>query len=65
MATDNARAWARGSDRMWPRDTFAPRKLSPQQIDEIKQRHDDGDTVQTLALAYGVTAATIRRYTAA
>jgi DNA invertase Pin-like site-specific DNA recombinase len=39
------------------------RKLTPHQIDEIRQALADGDTtVQELAAKYGVSTHTIRRY---
>ncbi|MGW0626486.1 helix-turn-helix domain-containing protein [Streptomyces sp. NPDC002758] len=39
-----------------------PRKLTPQQIGEVRQALTDGATVQALALKYGVSVRTIRRY---
>lgn len=39
-----------------------PRRLSPQQIDEIRQALSDGTSAQELAAQYRVTASTIRRY---
>lgn len=38
------------------------RRLSPQQIEAIRDALTDGSSPQELALTYGVTAATIRRY---
>lgn len=38
------------------------RRLSPQQIDEVRQALTDGATPQELALKYAVTASAIRRY---
>ncbi len=65
MATDTARNWAHRSDRIPPAGVLARRKLTPEQIDQIKQRHANGETVRALALAYQVSAGTIRNYTAA
>jgi len=39
-----------------------PRRLSPQQIDDIRQALADGTGVQDLAAQYGVSSWTIRRY---
>ncbi|MFE2073672.1 Hin recombinase [Streptomyces misionensis] len=38
------------------------RQITPQQIDEIRKALADGATPQELAVRYGVTARTIRRY---
>lgn len=38
------------------------RRLSPQRIDAIRDALAEGATPQELAIAYGVTAGTIRRY---
>lgn len=37
------------------------RRLTPQQIDEIRRALADGDTPQELAIRYGVTAGRIRQ----
>lgn len=60
-ATDGQREWGRGQERMKPRERTA-RKLTPAQIDEIRQRLRDGANAKDLALEYGVTASTIREY---
>lgn len=39
-----------------------PRKLTPQQIDEIRQAFTDGATTKELAARYGVSYHTIHRY---
>ncbi|QQZ58385.1 Hin recombinase [Streptomyces microflavus] len=41
-----------------------PRIITPRQADEIRARTADGETLQALALEYGVTTSTIRRYSA-
>lgn len=35
-------------------------KLTPQQRDQIRQRHEDGETRMALAAAFGVSVQTIR-----
>ncbi|TXJ78578.1 Hin recombinase [Streptomyces lavendulae] len=56
-------------DRGWPPLNLRkplrnqrPRRITPQQIDEIRQALANGATPQELAVRYGVTARTIRRY---
>ena len=52
----------------WNRDdngrSFQTRtsKLSPTDRDKIKQRYAEGESANTLALEYGVSARTIRYY---
>ncbi|WP_399553888.1 helix-turn-helix domain-containing protein (plasmid) [Streptomyces anulatus] len=60
MAHAAARRWiSSGRDA---RDHVKPRIITPQQADEIRARTTDGETLKDLALEYGVSVATIRRY---
>jgi DNA invertase Pin-like site-specific DNA recombinase len=62
MAT-SGREWMDWQDRMQPRErSLHRRKLSPQQIDDIRRRRGEGESARTLALEYGVTTSLIRRY---
>jgi DNA invertase Pin-like site-specific DNA recombinase len=59
---DSQRAWMDGLDL---RKTLAGqrrRRLTPEQIDEVGEALAKGVSPQELALKYGVTAHTIRRY---
>lgn len=51
------RAWSHGPA---PQPYTRPRKVSPQQRDEIRTRLADGEKPADLAQEYGVAAATIR-----
>jgi DNA invertase Pin-like site-specific DNA recombinase len=56
------RTWMDGLDL---RKTLAGqrrRRLTPEQIDEVRQALADGTGPQELALKYGVSVHTIRRY---
>lgn len=39
-----------------------PRKITPAQRDEIRQRYADGETSWALAAEFGVTAHTVQKY---
>lgn len=59
MATHQARTWINSRPTARPHGWPTPR-LTPHQRDDIRQRLTDGETPQTLALEYDVTASTIR-----
>jgi DNA-binding CsgD family transcriptional regulator len=63
MATDRQRAW-NGRHHHLGRSLPGQRRrrLTPQQIDEIRQATADGASLQDLAARYGVSVWTIRRY---
>lgn len=62
MANEQQRDWNnRGPLSTSPRGQ-RPRRLSPQQIDEIAQALTDGARATDLAARYGVSVWTIRRY---
>ncbi|MFF8250117.1 helix-turn-helix domain-containing protein [Streptomyces griseus] len=60
MAHAAARQWiSSGRDA---RNHIKPRIITPHQADEIRARTANGETRKDLALEYGVSVATIRRY---
>ncbi|MFI1524967.1 helix-turn-helix domain-containing protein [Streptomyces griseus] len=62
MAHDAARLWiSSGHDA---RPCVRRQLISAKQADEIRARTADGETLKALALEYGVTTSTIRRYSA-
>lgn len=62
MATERQRDWnSRGPLNTSTRGQ-RPRRLSPQQIDEVRQALADGTGATDLAAQYGVSVWTIRRY---
>jgi DNA-binding transcriptional regulator YiaG len=62
MANEQQRAWNEKHDLSKNLPGQRRRRLTPQQIDEIRQATADGTPVQDLAARYGVTVWTIRRY---
>lgn len=62
MAHDAARQWISSGRDARPR--VRRQLISGKQADEIRARTADGETLQALALEYGVTTSTIRRYSA-
>jgi hypothetical protein len=43
-------------------ESFKPKRLTSEQIDEIRQRRADGESLLTLARAYGVSHGTISKH---
>jgi DNA invertase Pin-like site-specific DNA recombinase len=61
MATDAQHAWNSGRSRWQPPGHVRP-KLTAQQREEIRLRRTDGATLRELAAEFGVSPATIHRY---
>lgn len=62
MATERQRDW---NERGPLRASIAghrPRRLTPKQIDDVRQALEDGTRATDLAAQYGVSVWTIRRY---
>lgn len=59
MATERQRAWGAG---VHTREPWKPAKLTRAQREDIVRRLAQDEPPQALAVEYGVTARTIRRY---
>jgi transposase len=62
MASDRQRAWNERGPLATSIRGQRPRRLSPQQIDQVRQALIDGARPQDLAAEYVVSVWTIRRY---
>ncbi|WP_225840272.1 helix-turn-helix domain-containing protein [Streptomyces sp. NK08204] len=59
QASSSQQAWNNGGR---PPLKHQPSKLTPQQHEEIRRRRAEGETLRALAAEYGVSPATIHRY---
>jgi DNA-binding CsgD family transcriptional regulator len=65
VANEQQRSWNSQHDLSKSLPGQRARRLTPQQIDEVRQALTDGASPQDLAAQYGVSIWTIRRYKAA
>lgn len=62
MANEQQRDWNERGPLSTSTRGQSPRRLSPKQIDDIRQALADGERATELAAQYGVSVWTIRRY---